>query len=255
MMVQQFNEHLKQQISIIDCYNPQELNELIEGRTLIKLNAFTVVFHKICGQVDSGSFKQILQFNGRFHGIMLCGNVPWLWHDFLQRNAENLLKPYEKTLNDLTNKQRNVFLQSGNFNLVRETYGYCLKVISWILKMDIMISEFNDNCLSNIHESQRLTKLKEIVKLFLQVIHLTGSLSFLIKAVISSHETLQIPVTKKNLRCICKLIELVQNLRDYFQDREGDIIKFTHSVLQYLKYLALHSINNCKVRTILSPST
>lgn len=245
-MVQQFNDYFKQQLSIIDCYNPFELNEIIEAKNLVKLNAFCVVFHDVCGQVDSSSIKQLLHFNGKFHGIMLCGNVAWSWHNFWQRNAISLLKPYEKIITD-TKKQRNIFLQNGNYNLTRETRSYCLKIISWTLQMNLVFSNFNDVRIKEKYQTQHLTKLKNCLKLLLQIIQLMGTISFLIKAVISSHETLQIPVTKDNLKSICKLIELVQTVRSYLQEREKEMYKLIHSILQYFKYLALHSINNCKV--------
>lgn len=245
-MIQQFNDYFKQQLSIIDCYNPFELNEVIEAKNVVKLNGFCLVFHEVCGQVESSSIKQLLHFNGKFYGIMLCGNVAWLWHTFWTRNAISLLKPYEKNILD-AKKQRNIFLQSGNFNFTRETRNYCLKIISWTLKMNVVFSNCNDIRIKEKYETQHLTKLKNCVKLLLQIIQLMGTISFLIKAVISSHEILQIPVTKENLKSICKLIELVQTVGDYLQEREKEMYKLTHSILQYFKYLVLHSINNCKV--------
>lgn len=247
-MIQQFNDYLKDQFFFIQFYSSEDMNEILQARNMIRVNAFCAVFHEVCGQVESNSVRQLLQFNGKFHGIMLCGNVPWLWHDFLQRNATSLLKPYEKLITDLLRKERNIYVQSGNHSLLQETRAYILRAIRWTLEMNIVIRYLkNDNIQMKRGYREYLERHASGVRLFVEAIDLMGSMSFLIKAMINSHETQQIPMTKQNLKIVGKLIQVIRTIRDYFHQRDKEISELTHVVLLYCKNRAVQMIKKCKV--------
>uniref|UniRef100_A0A1B0BTZ9 WASH complex subunit 4 N-terminal domain-containing protein n=1 Tax=Glossina palpalis gambiensis TaxID=67801 RepID=A0A1B0BTZ9_9MUSC len=242
-LTQQFNDYLRQQLQRIDKFNNSVLNEFSEANILIKLNAFCVVFHDFCGQVDSKALKHLLELNSKHTGIMLIANIPWSSSDFLRKNAFSLVKPHLKLMNDLR-KEQQLFLNTHAASLSRDCRSYCSQITLWILKMNkiLNVAPFD----------LKMEQFKELTMLLNQGIDIAGQVSFLIKGIVNCHEGIQIPMTKPSLLTICKLIELLKMIQLCLRNHTANIAKIINCLLQYFQYKILHLLSNCKKKLISS---
>ncbi|XP_037817171.1 WASH complex subunit 4 [Lucilia sericata] len=240
---QQFNEYLKLQLQEIDKTNPSELNAFSDTYNIIKLNAFCVVFHDFCGQVDTKSLKLLIELNGKHQAIMLIGNIPWSSSDFLRKNALTLIKTHEKLLMDFR-RQQQLFLQHHGQKLTKDCRLYCSEISLWVLKIE--------KTLSCGPFELRIEQFKELTTLLVQGMRTSGHLSYLIKGIVNSHENLQIPMTKQTLLSICKLLEMLKMIQLSFNEHATNIAKVIHCILQYFQYKVLQLINACKKKIISS---
>lgn len=237
-LTQQFNDYLKLQLQELDKTNLSDINAFTDTQNIIKLNAFCVVFHDFCGQVDMKSVKQLIEMNTKHAGIMLIGNIPWSSTDFLRKNSLSLVKNHEKLLMDFR-RQQQLFLKNHSDKLAKDCRIYCNDISLWILKIEKILScgpfEF------------RIEQFKELAALLVHGIRSSGHLSYLVKGVVSAHENLQVPMTKQNLLAICKLLEMLKMIQLCFNDNDTNIAKVVHCILQYYQYKVLQLINACKV--------
>uniref|UniRef100_A0A1A9WID3 WASH complex subunit 4 n=1 Tax=Glossina brevipalpis TaxID=37001 RepID=A0A1A9WID3_9MUSC len=242
-LTQQFNDYLRQQLQQLDKFNNSIMNEFNEANMLVRLNAFCVVFHDFCGQVDSKSVKHLLELNSKHTGIMLIANIPWSSSDFLRKNAFSLVKPHLKVMNDLR-KEQQLFLNVHTTSLSRDCRSYCSQITLWVLKMNkiLNVAPFD----------LKVEQFKELTMLLNQGIDIGGQLSFLIKGVVNCHEGLQIPMTKSSLLTICKFIELLKMIQLCLRNHTANIAKIINSLLQYFQYKLLHLLSNCKKKLISS---
>lgn len=237
-MTQQFNDYLKQQLQDIDKTNPSELNAFSDTDNIIRLNAFCVVFHDFCGQIETKSIKHLLELNAKHQAIMLIGNIPWSATDFLRKNAFSLIKTQEKLLVDLK-RQQQIFLQNHGQKLTKDCRLYCADITLWMLKVN--------KALSYGPFELRIEQFKELASLLVEGIRTAGHFSYLVKAIVSAHENLQIPMTKQILLSICKLLEMLKMIQLCFNQHATNIAKVIHCILQYFQYKVLHLLNACKV--------
>lgn len=226
------------QLNDIDKTNPSEINGFSDTNNIIKLNAFCVVFHDFCGQIDAKSVKFLLELNGKHQAIMLIGNISWSAADFLQKNALTLIKVHEKCLIDVR-RQQQLFVQHHVQKLAKDCRLYCNEISLWILKIEKTL-----NCGPF---DLRIEQFKELATLLVQGIQTPGHLSYLIKGIINAHENLQMPMSKSTLLDICKLLEMLKMIQLTFNEHSANIAKVTHCVLQYFQYKVLQLINTCKV--------
>ncbi|XP_073827838.1 strumpellin and WASH-interacting protein [Musca autumnalis] len=233
----QFNEYLKHQLNEIDKANPNELNTFSDTQSIIRINAFCVVFHDFCGQVDVKSIKHLIEVNAKYHALMLIGNIAWSSTGFLTRNASSLVKTHGKNLTDLK-KQQQVFLQLHAPKLTKDCRIYCGDITLWTLKIN--------KALSMGPFELRIEQFKELSQMLMEGIRTAGHLSYMIKGIVSCHENLQKPMTKQTLMVVCKLLEMLKMLQLTFNNNATNISKIIHCISQYFQYKLLHLLNACK---------
>ncbi|XP_054727038.1 WASH complex subunit 4 [Anastrepha obliqua] len=235
-LTNQCNEYMKQCLAGIAKY---DANEFCDHRLLVRLNAFCVVFHDFCGQVESKHVKHLLELNQKHQGIMLIGNVAWQPIAFLRRHATSLVKPHERILQD-TKRLRQHYLQTRVQTLPRESRNYCSQVLLWTLNVR--------KALSTGPFELTVHQFKELAALLLLGLRYASQLSCLIKGLVNAHVTLESPMAKPTLQCICKLIELLKSIQQVFQQYMDVIAKVIQCVMQYLQYKVLHLLNLYKKR-------
>ncbi|KAM7347457.1 strumpellin and WASH-interacting protein [Cochliomyia hominivorax] len=240
---QQFNDYMKLQLQDLDKSNPSEISVFTDTHNIIKLNAFCVVFHDFCGQIDVKSVKHLIELNSKHQAIMLIGNIPWSSTDFLRKNALSLIKNHEKLLMDFQ-RQQQLFLKSHGEKLSKDCRSYCNDISLWLLKIE--------KTLSCGPFELRIEQFKELSTLLVQGIRTAGHLSYLIKGIVNAHENLQVPMTKPTLLSICKLLEMLKMIQLSFNQHSTNIAKVIHCVLQYFQFKVLQLINACKKKIISS---
>ncbi|XP_018798524.1 PREDICTED: WASH complex subunit 7 homolog [Bactrocera latifrons] len=235
-LTNQCNEYMKQCLLAI---NKCEVNEFSDHKLLVRLNAFCVVFHDFCGQVETKHVKHLLELNQKYQGIILIGNVAWQPTPFLRRHATSLVKPHERLLGDGKRLQQH-YLQTRVQTLPRDCRNYCSQVL--LLTLNIR------KALSIGPFDLTVQQFKELSALLLLGLRFASQISCLIKGLVNAHVILQSPMTKITLQSICKLIELLKNIQQLFQEYMDVIAKVMQCVLQYLQYKVLHLLNLCKKR-------
>uniref|UniRef100_W8BNL3 WASH complex subunit 7 n=1 Tax=Ceratitis capitata TaxID=7213 RepID=W8BNL3_CERCA len=235
-LTNQCNDYMKQCLATI---NKSDVNEFSDHRLLVRLNAFCVTFHDFCGQVETKHVKQLLDLNQKHQGIMLIGNVAWQPTSFLRRHAATLIKPHERLLQDIKRLHQH-YLQTRVQTLPRDCRNYCSQMLLWTLNVRkaLSIGPFE----------LTVQQFKELAGLLLLGLRFASQISCLIKGLVNTHVTLQSPMSKVTLQCICKLIELLKSIQQLFQDYMDVIAKVMQCVLQYLQYKVLHLLNICKKR-------
>lgn len=235
-LTNQCNEYMKQCLVAINKY---DVNEFSDHKLLVRVNAFCVVFHDFCGQVETKHVKHLLELNQKHQGIILIGNVAWQPTPFLRRHAASLVKPHERLLGDGKRLHQH-YLQTRVQSLPRDCRHYCSQVLLWTLNVRkaLSIGPFE----------LTVEQFKEFSALLLLGIRFASQISCLIKGLVNAHVTLQSPMTKTTLQSICKLIELLKNVQQLFQEYMDVIAKVMQCVLQYMQYKVLHLLNLCKVK-------
>uniref|UniRef100_A0A1I8PPY3 WASH complex subunit 4 n=1 Tax=Stomoxys calcitrans TaxID=35570 RepID=A0A1I8PPY3_STOCA len=239
----QFYDYLKQQLIDIDKINPGELNTFTDIHQIIRLNAFCVVFHDFCGQVDAKLVKHLFEANAKHQGIILIGNIPWSSLSFLTKNAFSLVKSHGRNLLDLR-RQQQLFLQLHGQKLTKDCRTYCGDIALWSLKVN--------KALSRGPFEQRIEQFKELSKSLIEGVRTAGHLSYLVKGIVSSHENLQIAMSKQTLMAICKLLEMLKMIQMSFNDHASNISRIIHCISQYFQYKVLHLLNTCKKKLLSS---
>ncbi|XP_075157033.1 strumpellin and WASH-interacting protein isoform X2 [Haematobia irritans] len=243
LLNKQFNDYLKQQLHDVEKTNPGELNVFTDTHHIIRVNAFCVVFHDFCGQVDVKSIKHLFETNSKYQGIMLIGNIAWSSLDFLSKNAFSLVKAHGRHLLDLK-RQQQLFLQIHGPKLTKDCRTFCGEVALWSLKIN--------RALSRGPFDQRIEQFKELAKYLMEGIRMAGHLSFLVKGIVNSHENLQIAMRKETLMAICKLLEILKMIQLSFYDHASNISKIMHCISQYFQYKVLHLLNTSKKKLLSS---
>lgn len=239
----QFNDYLRQQLHNIDKINPSELNAFSDTHQIIRINAFCVVLHDFCGQTDVKSIKHLIEINAKYHGIILIGNIPWSSSDFLTKNAVSLVKSHGKIQIDLR-RQQQLFLQTHGPKLTKDCRTLCGDITLWMLKVN--------KALSRGPFELRIEQFKELAQILMEGICTAGQLSYMIKGIVSSHENLQVPMTKQTLMVICKLLEMLKMIQLAFNNHSTNISKIIYCITQYFQYKVLHLVNTSKKKLISS---
>ncbi|XP_037936689.1 WASH complex subunit 4 [Teleopsis dalmanni] len=237
LLIQQCNEYVKYNLALIDKWQINALNEFNDPKLLIRLNAFCVVFHTFCGQIDSKHVKHLLELNAKHQGIMLISNVVWIPKHFLKKHAYSLIKTHEKLLYDVK-RQWQHYLNAHLQTLQTDCRKYCIHLALWSLNVEKMLNAGAFYL--------KLDQFKELAALLLSGLRYAGQLSFLVKGLVNAHVSLQIPMTKQTLLAICKMIEVMKSTQNLFQKHSRSIAKIIHCILQYLQYKLLHLLGSCK---------
>ncbi|CAG0925326.1 unnamed protein product, partial [Notodromas monacha] len=174
--------------------------------------------------------------------VLLHAQHVWILDDFFVQHLGGFASVIDRRAMSSSAAFRSNYVQQKTASIGRDEVAYGVQVCTWTAKFEE---------LSKLEPSKlRIEDMKRFANLFIQGILYAHRLSFTAKLILNVHARFVKPMSKVDIACVCRLIELLQSIRATYHRHGMLVAEITGYVMQHLSFVALTTLAGVKKRLL-----